>query len=120
MPSVTKRICNKCHKIVDSNHNCRDKQSDKNYNKLHRVNAKFYNGYEWRKKREQIKKRDGGLCQECLRSGRTATGRVVDHIKPIKDNYELRLDDSNLETLCDVCHNKKTAKENKERKDKPH
>jgi len=115
MPKVNKRICNKCKKIVSMDHNCRDKQLDKTYNKLHRVNAKFYNSNEWRKKREQIKKRDGGLCQECFRLGITTLGRVVDHIIPLKDDYDLRLIDSNLQTLCDVCHNKKTAKENKGR-----
>lgn len=58
----------------------------------------------------------GGLCQECLRNGITNTADVVDHIIELKDNWELRLEDSNLEPICHNCHNKKTQQEKLNRK----
>lgn len=113
MPSITKKICNKCNSIVELPHNCVNIQANREYNKFYRTNEKFYNSYEWKKKRLSILKRDGGLCKECFKIGIVEVGNIVDHIIPLKANYELRLDDSNLQTLCSSCHNKKTAEENK-------
>ncbi|MFS1513957.1 HNH endonuclease [Chengkuizengella sp. SCS-71B] len=36
---------------------------------------------------------------------------MVDHITPIKEDWSLRLDLCNLQSLCHCCHNKKTAEE---------
>lgn len=44
------------------------------------------------------------LCAEC---GRLAT--VVDHIKAHKGDQDLFWDTSNHQSLCETCHNKKTA-----------
>ncbi len=66
----------------------------------------FRNTTAWRKKREEIKKRDRYLCQACLNNLRGTTKRLttddlsVHHIQPLKTNFELRLDDDNLITLC--------------------
>jgi 5-methylcytosine-specific restriction enzyme A len=82
---------------------------------------KFYNGSAWKRKREDIKKRDNYECQECKRKGkvfldtyeysqrakRKKIKLVVDHIKELEDHPDLALDDENLETLCVNCHNKK-------------
>lgn len=71
---------------------------------------KFRNTIAWRKKREEIKKRDRYLCQACLNNLRGTVCRLnthnlsVHHIKPLKTNFELRLDDSNLITLCSFHH----------------
>jgi 5-methylcytosine-specific restriction protein A len=64
--------------------------------------------------RERIRRRDCGLCQECLRQGRTSVGTVVDHKIPLwKGGSD---DDSNKELLCQTpCHDAKSAREAKER-----
>lgn len=70
----------------------------------------FRNTTAWRKKREEIKKRDRYLCQACLNNLRGTVKRLttddlsVHHIRPLKTNFELRLDDDNLITLCAFHH----------------
>lgn len=54
--------------------------------------------------------RDGWLCRVCLlnkednRDKYTSTGLSVHHIEPLREAYDRRLDDSNLITLCEACH----------------
>lgn len=55
-------------------------------------------------------RRDHGLCQECLRAGKTETGNQVDHIVPAKDADELFWVASNLQVLCRKCHALKTRR----------
>lgn len=43
----------------------------------------------------------------CCRCGKKAT--VVDHIQPISEAPELRLERSNLRPMCVKCHNQRTA-----------
>lgn len=70
----------------------------------------FRNTTAWRKKREEIKMRDRYLCQACLNNLMGTTKRLttdslsVHHIRPLKTNFELRLDDDNLITLCSFHH----------------
>ncbi|TYR75573.1 HNH endonuclease [Rossellomorea vietnamensis] len=80
---------------------------------------KFYDGQEWKKLREHIKKRDNHECQECKRQGRVKIDMneysekakrkkialVVHHIKELEHHPELALDEDNLETVCVDCHN---------------
>lgn len=52
------------------------------------------------------------MCAECARAGRGAVpGRNVDHIVPHKGDARLFWDPANHQTLCDPCHNRKTATE---------
>lgn len=75
-------------------------------------------GAAWEKIRAQVVKRDKGLCQCCLRAGRVAVGREVDHkvckAKAARLGWsQARMDDpANLELLCPPCHRAKTAAEN--------
>ena len=74
---------------------------------------KFYDSTKWIRKREKILRRDKYLCVECRRYGRhdkngePVRAVLVHHIKPRETNPELSLVDSNLESLCAACHNKK-------------
>ncbi len=49
------------------------------------------------------------LCVECERIGRLTAAAVVDHIVPHKGDPRLFWDESNWQTLCRRCHNRKTA-----------
>lgn len=64
----------------------------------------------WQRKREEVKGRDKFLCQICIRKLYNTIKKYnyndleVHHIIPIKENYELRLEDSNLITVCEYHH----------------
>ncbi|NEU29946.1 HNH endonuclease [bacterium LRH843] len=75
--------------------------------------VRFYASAAWKRLRELIKIRNNGLCQLCLKDKRIVIGTIVDHIIPIKVNWSLRLDEDNLQLLCQACHNKKTAEESR-------
>jgi len=66
----------------------------------------FYHSTEWRKLRAWYIK-NNPLCVVC-----NELGRVVDHIIPISQGGE-RYDINNLQTMCDMHHNKKRAYERK-------
>ncbi|WP_407924887.1 HNH endonuclease [Schauerella aestuarii] len=53
--------------------------------------------------------RDGWICQTCKRKGRVAEATQCDHIVPVSKQG----DDSpsNLEAICDACHEAKTQRE---------
>ena len=59
--------------------------------------------------RESIKRRDMGLCRECVRLGRPGPGWLVDHIKPLWDGGTD--DPKNKQLLCGEHHDAKTARE---------
>lgn len=71
-------------------------------------------GYAWQKLRKRALWRDKGLCQSCLKQGRTREAKDVDHIKRKADGGEDHID--NLQSLCSECHEAKTARENGARK----
>ena len=76
-------------------------------------NDKFYNSSAWRKlQRYHMAKQP--YCVECMKQGIVRRGEIVDHIKEINDGGE-KLADSNLQTLCRTCHNRKTALERRKR-----
>ena len=66
-----------------------------------------YNDPKWRRKSEQIKRRDGYMCRECRRFGKRRPAEIVHHIKPVEEWPELAYIDANLISLCRKCHNKK-------------
>lgn len=77
-------------------------------------------GYDaaWGKVRAVVIERDKGLCQPCLRNGRVAIGREVDHVVPKAEAERKRwtrkqMDaPANLQCICTPCHKAKTAAEN--------
>lgn len=66
-------------------------------------------GWQWQQTRERIIKRDFGLCQPCKTKGFTTAFKDIDHIIS-KANGGTDAD-SNLQCICDACHNEKTAQE---------
>lgn len=70
-------------------------------------------GYAGVLDRKRIRERDCGLCQQCLREGRTTVGYPVDHIIALADGGTD--DDDNKETLCQPCHDAKSAREARQR-----
>jgi 5-methylcytosine-specific restriction endonuclease McrA len=74
--------------------------------------AEFEGSGVWRRKRAKILKRDGYLCVWCRRFGRRdkdglpVRATLVHHIVEVEDAPELALEDSNLVSLCEGCHNR--------------
>lgn len=66
---------------------------------------KFRTGRSWRNKSLAIRQRDTYLCQYCFSLGKINYDHLeVHHIVPIVKNWDLRLEDDNLITLCSACH----------------
>lgn len=72
-------------------------------------NTKFYQSTAWRKLRK-VKLEQDPLCEECLKKGIHTPAKVADHIVSINQGGA-SLDIANLQSLCNTCHNKKSAKE---------
>ena len=72
-------------------------------------NAEFYQSKQWRALRNWYIKQNP-LCEVCKRKGKTKGGDCIDHIKPISLGGS-KVSESNLQTLCNSCHAKKSAQE---------
>lgn len=75
-------------------------------------NSSFYHSKGWRMTRKFYIKANP-LCEQCTRDGRTTGGQMVDHIKAVSIGGD-RLHHTNLQTLCNSCHAKKSASESVE------
>lgn len=64
----------------------------------------FYKSWAWKKCRELILKRDNYLCQMCLKNGLITAAKIVHHIIHLKDNPLLALEEDNLTSVCNTCH----------------
>ena len=67
----------------------------------------IHKSMRWKKKREQILRRDKYMCQDCKRYGKRVDATEVHHIKHVDEYPELAFDSSNLISLCAACHNKR-------------
>ena len=69
--------------------------------------ARGYNA-EWRRARKAFLQLHP-LCVECMKNGILTPATVVDHIMPHRGDQRLFWDESNWQSLCATCHNKKTG-----------
>lgn len=104
MVPPTQRYCSEHRRLMNRQY---EEVRDKEFRGI-------YGSNRWRKLREIVLKRDGGLCQQCRREGRITVADVVDHIVELRDGGCAFCED-NLESLCHACHAKKTARERKKR-----
>ena len=74
------------------------------FHKNKQMKEKFRSTNAWQKVRKAVYQRDLGLCQWCLHEGRYTAGAEVHHIVPLVEDFELRLEKSNLILLCVPCH----------------
>ncbi len=107
---MSKRIC-PIHGLFEQGENYKGcpnckKTNAKVYDRIQRnqESDKFYHSRAWKNKREQILS-NNPFCVSC---GKPA--QMVDHKVAIKDGGS-KLDDENLQPMCNPCHN---IKENKE------
>ena len=96
-----KRYCTICHCIHEgrcerprSYAGARDSQADR-----------FRNTQVWRRKSAAILQRDFHCCRLCASAGLVCSqGLSVHHIVPLSADFDKRLDDDNLVTLCRYHH----------------
>lgn len=101
------RSCKYCGRIHDSQYDCGKKPQQK---KKRTYIDSFRSSRRWREKREQIRQRDKNLCQICIRNLYDTDRQYnyddlsVHHALPIEADYDRRLDDDNLLTVCAMHH----------------
>lgn len=99
-----KIACGRCGKIHEHGQ-CSIKVERKEYRgKIKR----FRSSALWVKKRKEILERDAYQCRLCLHEGRITVHKQLEvhHIEPLTADFDQRLDDDNLITLCKDCHYK--------------
>lgn len=67
--------------------------------------VRFYSTKEWELVRLLALQRDNYLCVRCRAKGIIKLAEMVHHKTPIKVDYNKRANLSNLESLCEACHN---------------
>lgn len=75
----------------------------------------FYLTAGWKRIRDK-RKLNNPLCQHCEAKGFLNRMQVVDHIIPVEEAPHLALDYENTQSLCNFCHNIKTIRDAKEKK----
>lgn len=101
------RACQYCGRIHDSKLICSKKP--KKQRQITETD-KFRWTSNWQRKREEIKKRDLYLCQICKRELYNTKTKYntedleVHHNIPINEEYNKRLDNDNLLTVCHYHH----------------
>jgi len=111
-----------CYEIVhDGTSRCEKhtttKKSDNNKKRLHsdnKITRKIYDTQRWRKLSKRLRQ-ENPLCVLCLEKGINSITTCVDHIIELKDTTKHAYDITNLQCICDSCHQKKTAEVRKHR-----
>ena len=83
----------------------RGSMDNKAYTGGRQEGALNYKDKKWKNTRERTLRRDGYICRECLRFGKTVEATTVHHVKPAAQNPELKYDSKNLYSCCANCHN---------------
>jgi len=101
------KSCQYCGRIHEKSFDCGRKPK-----KIQYSNEKtgFRSTYAWTEKSKKIRKRDRYICQCCIRKY-PGTERIINyedievhHIEPLEEDYECRLDNENLISLCRTHH----------------
>lgn len=74
------------------------------------IERRKYMTVRWSRVRGLVLSRDNGLCQNCLRLGKTEPGNQIDHVIAAEKRPDLFWHLDNLQTLCHSCHSEKTGR----------
>ena len=104
-----KKACPYCGKIHDKKYTCEQariikQQRDREQFKRNQANRTFRSSSLWTDKAKAIRERDLNLCRICMAEGKYTPADSVHHIRKLKDDFEKRLDDDNLISLCTYHH----------------
>lgn len=70
----------------------------------------FYSSFEWKRVRYEALADNDGRCELCGIGKHDGAILNVDHIKPLRFNWALRLDRANLQVLCGSCNHGKGSR----------
>lgn len=102
------KSCSYCGSIHDRNYQCPKKPNRKKFNQSEA--DKFRNTSRWRKKSVEIRTRDKGLCQVCIRKLYNTQQQYtfdtieVHHIVPLNEDITYGLKNKWLLSLCKYHH----------------
>lgn len=104
--------CPYCGRIHDRDYECAEKTPKRVFKRPveDRRETQFHHSHAWHKKANQIRYRDKNLCRACLAELPGTYRQLnyyrlsVHHIVPLVEDWDRRLDDSNLITLCPIHH----------------
>lgn len=115
MPTASRRPCCKpgCSGFAVAYGYCDQHQAARRQGDQRRgsANDRGY-GHKWRVDSREFRA-ENPLCVHCLAVNRISAATVVDHVVPHKGDMRLFWDRSNWQALCETCHNRKTATEDK-------
>lgn len=95
------KSCKYCGRIHESKYNCGKKPENKKATHI----TKFRSSSKWQRKREIILSLDHYLCALCKKqSVYNSESLEVHHIVSLADDFDRRLDEDNLITLCSLHH----------------
>ena len=104
--------CPYCGRIHDRSYDCGQKPTARRHGRHDesRRETRFHHSAGWARMSQTIRDRDRHLCRACL-AGLDGTerrltyeGLSVHHITPLTEDWERRLDETNLITLCPLHH----------------
>ena len=97
--------CRYCSAFHNRGESCPNRPRDKRTKDPTYI-SRFRSSRAWQKKRDEIKDRDKFLCLHCryTKGVYVFNGLSVHHIRPLSKAWAYRLENSNLITLCRLCH----------------
>lgn len=124
-----KKLCNHagCQSLVDYSIKYCSKHEEVNkpkptesdtYEHRKRIGGKYHAFYKTKRweKLSQLQRINNPVCEMCLKEGIIKEADVADHIIEIRDDWEKRYDETNLQSLCHAHHNHKSIAEKEKRK----
>lgn len=128
------KFCPKCRALIEQGNSycgdCQAKVADnkkatkakymKRYDQTKRnpIHVAFYNSLEWLTLRAVKLSRTNYLCERCKDKGVTTIATEVHHVITAKEEWDKRLDITNLRCLCKDCHNDAHARYRRNKKSK--
>lgn len=79
----------------------------------------FYASWEWKRLRYDTMQKLGFTCMCCRASRMSGEPLVVDHIKPVRWFWDLRLEPTNLQVLCESCNMGKGSRDQSDFRPEP-
>ena len=79
-----------------------------------RESAEYHSWYNlpiWTKQLRPAQLLREPFCRECAKRGDCTCATVVDHVVPFRGDWAKFVDPANHQSLCERCHNRKTATE---------
>lgn len=114
MPAMPPKPCAspRCYKMASKSGRCEDHQSEPWFTSKGKTPTQRGYGAEWVRLRAKVLIRDSHLCKTCFKASIITVATDVDHIVSKAKGGTNKME--NLQSLCNVCHKIKTAKERTE------